>query len=124
MQKTSVLSDEIFLSGWPIALWMDLKCLKIRIILIHITDARRGGLYRGTILQILSAVSTVPAEGRADEAVISLTRRFIRPLISDQLDSAKLQAGFAYLWFRRRGGRHPHRGGEKFVGKHAYSPNG
>ena len=100
------------------------KHLKIRIILIHITDARCGGLYSHARLQILSAVSTVPAEGRGDEIVNFSHPEIIRPLISDQPDSAELLAGFVYLWFRRRGGRHPHRGGEKFVGKHAYSPNG
>jgi hypothetical protein len=58
------------------------KHLKIRIILIHITDARRGGLYSGAGLQILSAVSTVPAEGRGDETVNFAYPEIIRPLIS------------------------------------------
>ena len=63
--------------------------LKIRIILIHITDARRGGLYRHAGFEVLSAVSAVPAEGRADETVNSRSPGD-HPAI-DQPDSVELQ---------------------------------
>jgi len=71
------------------------KHLKIRIILIHITDARCGGLYSHARLQILSAVSTVPAEGRGDETVNFAHQGIIGPWIN-RFSGAAMKRWFSW----------------------------
>ena len=81
------------------------KHLKIRIILIHITDARCGGLYSHARLQILSAVSTVPAEGRGDETVNFAHQGILGPWIN-RFSGAAMKRWFSWpddSWQGRHG---------------------